>query len=168
MIEYRATYRFDGRGWICQFVEPDIATFGRTIVSAKAHARSLLAVHLEVDDLAAAGIEIHDDVRLPEGIELEIDALTRRRREAEALRSEVALATRSAAAKLRAAGLSTRDVGELVGISGARVSQFDAEVLHGRSPAGALRNKVRQVADEMDWDDVRKLADATPDPDRAP
>lgn len=62
---HRATYTHDDRAWIVQFREPDIATFGRTLASAKRYARSALAVHLEVDDLAAAGIEVIDDVRLP-------------------------------------------------------------------------------------------------------
>ena len=48
----------------------------------------------------------------------------RQRTEAETLRREVAQATRSAAAKLRAAGLSRRDVGDLIGVSGARVGQI--------------------------------------------
>lgn len=124
-MKYTATYRFDGRGWICQFRDPDIATFGRTLASAQAHARSLLAVYLEVDDLAASGIEIVDDVNLPPGLDVEIGALKERRAEAERLREEVAVATRRAAIKLRAAGLSTRDVGELIGVSGARIGQIE-------------------------------------------
>jgi hypothetical protein len=122
---YRAIYQFDGRGWICQFGDPDIATFGRTLAVAKAHARSLLAVYLEVDDLAAAGVEIEDEVRLPAGIDVEIGELARQREKAESLRHEVAVATRSAVARLRAAGFSTRDVGELIGVSGARVGQLE-------------------------------------------
>src|SRR3990170_4084874 len=106
-IHYRATYTFDGRGWIVQFDEPDIATFGRSLAAAKAHARSLLAVWLEVEDL------------------------TRQREKAHAIRRELARGTRSAAMALRKAGLSTRDVGEILGISGARVAQIDHEPLGG-------------------------------------
>ena len=124
---YVATYTHDDRAWIVQFHEPDIATFGRTLAAAKRYARSALAVHLEVTDLTAAGIEVVDDVRLPTEISDEIKALVDRRSKAEALRAEVAEATRRAAADLRRMGLSTRDVGEILGISGARVAQIDRE-----------------------------------------
>lgn len=124
---YVATYTHDDRAWIVQFREPDIATFGRTLASAKRHARSALAVHLEVDDLAAAGIEVIDDVRLPAEVAAEVERLTAERSRAEALRAEVATSTRRAAADLRRLGLSTRDVGEILGISGARVAQMDRE-----------------------------------------
>ena len=39
---------------------------------------------------------------------------------------------------------------------------------HRRSLAGTLRDKVRPVADDADWDAVRERADSTPDPDRTP
>lgn len=122
-----ASYTRDDRAWIVQFRDPDIATFGRTLVSAKRYARSALAVYLEVDDLAAAGVEIVDDVRLPEEIAFEITRLGDQRSKVETLRAEVAEATRRAATDLRRMGLSTRDVGEILGISGARVAQIDRE-----------------------------------------
>jgi len=123
---YRATYAFDGRAWIVQFRGPDVATFGRTLASAKAHARSALAVYLEVSDLAAAGVEIDDDIALP-AASAEVGDLVRMRDESETLRAQVAAETRRAAAVLRRAGLSTRDVGEILGISGARVAQIERE-----------------------------------------
>ena len=123
---YRATYTFDGRARIVQFRDPEVATFGRTLASAKAHARSALAVYLEVPDLAAAGIEIDDDVALPTA-SVEVGDLVRMRDESETLRAQVAAETRRAAAVLRRAGLSTRDVGEILGISGARVAQIERE-----------------------------------------
>ena len=125
--QYTATYIHDDRAWIVQFRDPDIATFGRTLASAKRYARSALAVHLEVDDLARAGIEVVDDVRLPTDISDDVKRLMDRRSQAESLRAEVAVATRKAAADLRRLGLSTRDVGEILGISGARVAQIDRE-----------------------------------------
>ncbi len=122
---YMAEYRWDGRAWIVQFRDPDIATFGRTLVAAKRYARSALAVHLELGNLEAAGIRVVDDVRLPEALKDAVDDLVDQRSRAETLRTEVAVTTRRAAAELRRLGLSTRDVGEILGISGARVAQID-------------------------------------------
>ena len=124
---YVATYAKDDRAWIVQFHDPDIATFGRTLASAKRHARSALAVYLEVNDLAAARAEVVDDVRLPNEIAADIHRLAEQRSKADRLRAEVAEATRRTASELRRLGLSTRDVGEILGISGARVAQIDRE-----------------------------------------
>lgn len=124
---YTATYTYDGRAWIAQFRHPDIATFGRTLASAKRYARSALAVHLELADLRGAGIEVLDEVRLPPGISDDVERLAGQRSRADALRTQVAEATRRAAADLRRLGLSTRDVGEILGISGARVAQIERE-----------------------------------------
>lgn len=129
--EYVAEYRWDDRAWIVRFRDPDIATFGRTLASAKQHARSALAVQLEVDDLAAAGAEVADDVRLPGPISKEVDRLVGQRSQVDALRAHVAEATRRATADLRRLGLSTRDVGEILGISGARVAQIERESREG-------------------------------------
>ena len=127
LTRYVATYTHDDRAWIVQFREPDIATFGRTLATAKRYARSALAVHLEVADLAAVGVEVVDDVRLPPEVSDEVEWLIDQRSTVEALRAEVAGATRRAATDLRRLGLSTRDVGEILGISGARVAQIDRE-----------------------------------------
>ena len=124
---YVATYTHDDRAWIVQFRDPDIATFGRTLASAKRYARSALAVQLEVDDLLSAGVEVVDDVRLPAAISAEVSELIDQRSKLVVLRSEVAEATRRAATDLRRVGLSTRDVGEILGISGARVAQIERE-----------------------------------------
>jgi predicted RNase H-like HicB family nuclease len=122
-----AEYQWDDRAWIVQFRDPDIATFGRTLAAAKRFARSALAVHLEVDDLDAAGIEIMDDVRLLTTLKDTVEHLAEQRSVADALRAEVAATTRRTASQLRELGLSTRDVGEILGISGARVAQIDRD-----------------------------------------
>ena len=124
---YVATYTHDDRAWIVQFREVDIATFGRTLAAAKRYARSALAVYFEVDDLANAGIEVVDDIRLPPAISDEVERIVDQRSKVEVLRADVIAATRRSAADLRRLGLSTRDVGEILGISGARVAQIDRE-----------------------------------------
>jgi len=126
---YLAEYAHDGRGWVVQFRAPDISTFGRTLEAARRHARSALAVHLETASLEEAGVEVVDSVRLPPGVGAEVRRLVERRSQAEALRTEVAATTRRAAADLRRIGLSTRDVGELLGISGGRVAQIEREAV---------------------------------------
>src|SRR6476659_8089496 len=73
-----AEYRFDDRAWIVQFRDPDIATFGGSLASAKRYARSARAVWLEVDDLATAGVEVVDDVRLPPKVADEVHRLADR------------------------------------------------------------------------------------------
>ena len=120
-----ATYEFDGRAWIVQFPDLGIATFGRTLAAARRYARSALAVHLE---LAADAVpDVVDDIRLPADVGDEVRRLAEQRSIAERMRSEVAEATRAAVADLRRLGLSTRDVGDLLGISGARVAQLERE-----------------------------------------
>ena len=125
---YVAEYRWDGRAWIVQFRQPDVATFGRTLASAKRYARSALAVHLEIDDLSDTDIEVLDDIRLPAAVADEVGSLVERRSASEAMRTEVADATRRAAADLRSLGFSTRDVGEILGISGSRVAAIERAV----------------------------------------
>lgn len=51
-------------------------------------------------------------------------------------------------------------------IEGGRVVIEFLPAPHRRSLAGALRDKVRPVADDTDWAAVREYADSTPDPDR--
>ena len=127
MHKYVAEYEHDGRAWVVHYLDPDIATWGRTLRAAKRYARELLATYLEVDDLADADVEIEDRVKLPSSVNAELDRLSRMRRESDALRATVAADTKRAATELRRAGLSTRDVGEILGISSARVAQIERE-----------------------------------------
>jgi DNA-directed RNA polymerase specialized sigma subunit len=83
-------------------------------------------VHLEARDLESVGVEIEDDIVIPAAA-TEVRRLAAMRNEAERLRAQVAADTRRATAVLRRAGLSTRDVGEILGVSGARVAQIERE-----------------------------------------
>jgi hypothetical protein len=127
MGAYVARYEYDGRAWMVQFDEPDISTFGRSLRAAKRYARELLAVYLEVDDLDKAGVEVVDQVSLPGPVGAEVERLAQLRAQANSLRAEVAANTRRATATLRGNGLSTRDAGEILGISSARIAQIERE-----------------------------------------
>ena len=124
---YRATYRKEDGAWIVQFDEPDIATFGRSLATAKQHARSALAVYLEIEDLAASDVELIDDVRLPADIADEVDRLAAARRTVESMRADLVDGTRRAVTDLRRRGFSTRDVGEILGVTNTRVAQLERE-----------------------------------------
>jgi hypothetical protein len=65
--------------------------------------------------------------RILPGAAVEVRRIVAMRDESERLRAQVAGETRRATAVLRRAGLSTRDVGEILGISGARVAQIERE-----------------------------------------
>jgi hypothetical protein len=129
MTSHRAVYEFDGRAWVVLFPDLGVATFGRTLAAAKGHARSALRVFLEVVDLAEAAVSVVDEVRLPGGTN--VGDVLELRRDADALRRRVATETRQATKQLRDAGLSTRDVGDILGISSARVAQIEREALAG-------------------------------------
>lgn len=125
MRTYVAHYEHDGRAWVVRFA--DISTYGRSLRAAKRYARELLTAYLEVDDLDTAGVEVVDRVSLPATVGTEVERLAQMRAQAAALRSEVAAETRLAAAALRKSGLSTRDAGEILGISSARIAQIERE-----------------------------------------
>jgi predicted RNase H-like HicB family nuclease len=128
---YVARYTREDGAWIVQFREPDISTFGRSLATAKRHARSALAVFLEVDDLADADVEVIDDVALPTDIADEVNRLAAERSRVEAMRAGLVAATRRAATDLRRRGFSTRDVGEILGVTGTRVAQLEREAKAG-------------------------------------
>jgi predicted RNase H-like HicB family nuclease len=127
MRTYVANYEHDGRAWVVRFEEPDISTFGRSLRAAKRYAREALAAHLELDDLVSAGVDVVDRLSLPAAAGTEVERLAQMRARADALRAEVATETRRAARALRQSGLSTRDAGEVLGISAARVAQIERE-----------------------------------------
>ena len=53
-------------------------------------------------------------------------------------------------------------------IEGRRVVIEFVPAPHRRSLAGALRDKVRPIADDGAWEAIRDRVEVTPDPERAP
>jgi hypothetical protein len=125
-------YEYDGRAraWSAVADTPGLATFGRTLAQAQAHARDAVATWLELPDdrsLEDAGYRVIDQVVVPGLADDELAMLARKRHEADALRQDVAASTASAAALMVRQGYSTRDIGTALGITAARVSQVTRE-----------------------------------------
>jgi predicted RNase H-like HicB family nuclease len=92
---------------------------GRTLRVARRRLREAL---LEALGDEGAGASFVEDVRLPGGARRLVLAHWKARRAMEARRRLADDAARAAAAALRAAGLSPRDVGDLLGLSPAKLA----------------------------------------------
>lgn len=132
MARYRVTYSREGPHWVAQVEDPDISTYGRNLAAAKAHAREAIATYLEVDRVADADFD--EEVRLKDEFHQAISDLVAKRRIVEELEGEVADQTREFALRLVQHGFSTRDAGEILGISHQRVAQV---VEHSRAHRSA-------------------------------
>lgn len=84
----------------------------------EAMAREVIAPMLDSDPADVGDVEV--DVHLPD----DLAALRRSERLADDARQAATHAQRRAAEQLRAAGLSVRDIGRLLGVSHQRVSQI--------------------------------------------
>lgn len=125
-------YEFDGRAraWSAVTDTPGLATFGRTLAQAQAHARDAVATWLALPDVRSledAGVRVIDQVVVPGLADDELALLARKRHEADALRQKVAAGTARAATLMVRQGYSTRDIGTALGITAARVSQVTRE-----------------------------------------
>lgn len=85
-------------------------------------AREVIALMLDIDPADVDGVQV--DVQLPDQLADDLAALRRSERLADDARQAAAHAQRRAAEQLRAAGLSVRDIGRLLGVSHQRVSQI--------------------------------------------
>ena len=97
------------------------------LAHARASVREAIELHLDIPDnqsLEDVGVVVQDQVVVP-GVDTgEIVSLQQRRARSELLRSEVARDTERLVGRLLEQGLSTRDAGTVVGVSGGRVSQY--------------------------------------------
>lgn len=121
MARYRVAYAREGPHWVAQVEDPDISTYGRSLTAAKSHAREALATYLEVDRVQDQDLD--EEVRLGDDLGRAIADLVAKRRAVEKLEDEVTEQTRRFAVHLVQGGLSTRDAGEILGISHQRVAQ---------------------------------------------
>lgn len=126
---YTVRYELDETGaWNAQLKQlPGVVTHARSIGQARRYIREALALWLD-DDIAAENAELIDDVRVETiggaSVVSLLNKVQKERRDLEALRATVTKNTEHAAKQLAKAGLSVRDVGELLGLSHQRVQQL--------------------------------------------
>lgn len=127
--KWTVRYEYDpkAKAWSAVSDSPRVASWGRTLAHARASVREAIELYLDIPDdqsLEDVGVVVHDQVVVP-GVDTgEIVSLQQRRARSELLRSEVARDTERLVGRLLEQGLSTRDAGTVVGVSGGRVSQY--------------------------------------------
>ena len=122
-------YEYDpkARAWSAVSDSPRVASWGRTLAQARASVREAIELHLDLPDsqsLDDTGVVVQDQVVVPGVDTSEIASLQERRARSDQLRSEVARDTERLVGRLLEQGISTRDAGTVVGVSGGRVSQY--------------------------------------------
>ena len=107
--------------WSAQLVElPECITQGRTLQQARTRIREALS--LFIDD-AAETVELLEEVALSAPARRKLDAYHEQRAKAEMETKKLRRASRDAAKALTRLGVSRRDAGALLGLSGGRVQQ---------------------------------------------
>ncbi len=126
---YTVRYEMDETGaWNAHLKEiPGVLTHARSIAQARRYIREALSLWLD-DEAAAQNAELIDDVRVEtiggKNVVSLLSQVQKERRDLETLRATVTKNTERAAKQLAKAGLSVRDVGELLGLSHQRVQQL--------------------------------------------
>lgn len=122
-VSYRVQATRSGDWWAITIPElPGAFSQCKRLDQVEAMAREVIALMLDIDPTDVDGVEV--DVQLPDQLADDLAALRRSERLADDARQAAAHAQRRAAEQLRAAGLSVRDIGQLLGVSHQRVSQI--------------------------------------------
>ena len=123
MKKYTVRYERDEDGWWVATVKGirGCHTQGRTIEEAERRVREALGLFVD----GAEGAALERDVRLPAKIRQELEMLSSARKRADRASAAAQALTRKAVIDLRKKlGLSVRDAGPLLGLSGQRVQQL--------------------------------------------
>lgn len=125
MRTYRVDVQRGDRWWVLSVPDVEGAhSQARHLREVEATARDLIALMLEVP-ADSFGIDVR--VQVPRDVQGELTEADRLRREAARKQSLAAWHQRVAVRMLRGRGIPYRDVGQMLGISGQRAKQLDAE-----------------------------------------
>lgn len=124
-MHYTAEFNREDGWWIVRIVEArGVHSNGRSLEEARRRVREALA--LDIGD-AAFTVEFSERINLPQHATRELTRHRTARRRAEDQSRQATKATLDAALALAKVGLSVRDTGSLLGLTGARVSQIIKE-----------------------------------------
>jgi predicted RNase H-like HicB family nuclease len=119
---YTAQFHREDGWWIVRIVEAKgVHSNGRTLEEARRRVREALSLDIGDD---AFSIEIVDRITLPARASKKLEKYRTARRRAQVENTKATAATQEAVRVLKDAGLSVRDAGSLLGLTGARVSQL--------------------------------------------
>ncbi len=133
MSTYTALVSRNGKFWHVEVPEIDRVTQARNISEVDDMARDLIAIMAGVEP---DSFELDVRIQLPDSVRAHLSEVERARGVETEARSRAATELRAAAAELKNAGLSVRELGAVLGISYQRASQ-----LTSRSGASAERRR---------------------------
>ena len=119
---YTARYTREDGWWIVRILEArGVHSNGRTLEEARRRVREALSLDIGDD---AFSVELNERIALPPIARRELARHRTARRRVEDQTQQAMKAAKDAARALAKAGLSVRDAGSLLGLTGARVSQI--------------------------------------------
>lgn len=128
-MKYRVVFSPEGGRW--NVAVPKLrgcVTWGRSLSAARRHAREAIAAIAAAEGRDAAKVEreteLEEVIALPARADKELREALGARDVADAAASRAAVATADAVRALAAAGLSVRDIGDLLGLSHQRIQQL--------------------------------------------
>jgi hypothetical protein len=121
MSTYTALVSRDGKFWHIEVPEIDRVTQARTINEVDDMARDLIAIMTGIEP---GTIDLDVRIQLPDSVRAHLSEVERARDAEAQARSHAATELRAAAAELKNAGLSVRELGAVLGISYQRASQL--------------------------------------------
>ncbi len=133
MSTYTALVSRNGKFWHVEVPEIDRVTQARNINEVDDMARDLIAIMAGIEP---DSFELDVRIQLPDSVRAHLSEVERARGVETEARSRAATELRAAAAELKNAGLSVRELGAVLGISYQRASQ-----LTSRSGASAERRR---------------------------
>ena len=133
MSTYTALVSRDGRFWHIEVPEIDRVTQARTINEVDDMTRDLIAI---MTDAEPGSFELDVRIQLPDSVQAHLSEVERARDAEAKARIHAATELRAAAAELKDAGLSVRELGAVLGISYQRASQLTSRA---GAPSGHRR-----------------------------